>query len=402
MHEGNQGTPGQETRPPAPYAPPPPGPPDAGAPGWAAPEPGQDPQAGEWPAALPPGPSILRGLRIWLLLIGAIGLAGVLLGLADLALAMTLAGAFVAAHAADRDARYRPLHLILTGVLVAGATVAFAVIGVVLVTQSAAGHARTVAVGIAFGSAVLCVLTAWRPLSDGMAAAIFRTTEPTHTLRLSARLVLMVLLFAVPGWAVFPGLLDAFARTGQSLLDSSQLLSSLIGLSMIALAGVGFQVRRTARETIERLGLRVPRPAHYGVVALGIAALFLLNVGIEGAQRLWFPDLWEQDQRINRLLAGGLGLGGGLLLGISAGVGEELAIRGALQPRLGLVFTSLVFAVLHVHYSWIGMATIFLLGLVLGLIRQRTSTTVAILVHTLYDILAVLTMGGLPGPAGGE
>jgi hypothetical protein len=163
---------------------------------------------------------------------------------------------------------------------------------------------------------------------------------------------------------------------------------------MLALAGVGFLVRRTLRETLERLGLRAPRPAHYGVVALGVVSLYLLNAGIEAFQRVQFPSLWAHDQRMNQLLAGGLGLGGGLLLGVSAGVGEELAMRGALQPRLGLVFTSFVFAALHVHYSWVGIATIFLLGLVLGVIRDRTSTTVAILVHTLYDVLAVITAGG--------
>jgi len=72
-------------------------------------------------------------------------------------------------------------------------------------------------------------------------------------------------------------------------------------------------------------------------------------------------------------------------------------MRGALQPRLGLLLTSLVFAGLHVHYSWFGMATILLLGVLLGLIRNRTSTTVAILVHALYDIAAVLTAGGAEG-----
>jgi hypothetical protein len=40
------------------------------------------------------------------------------------------------------------------------------------------------------------------------------------------------------------------------------------------------------------------------------------------------------------------------------------------------------------------MATIVMLGVLLGVIRDRTSTTVAILVHSLYDIAAVFTAGG--------
>jgi membrane protease YdiL (CAAX protease family) len=133
------------------------------------------------------------------------------------------------------------------------------------------------------------------------------------------------------------------------------------------------------------------------VAVVGVAVLYLLNVGIETVQRIVFPTLWQHDEMVNRLLAGGLDTGDIILLGVSAGVGEELAMRGALQPRLGLVFTAVVFASLHVHYSWIGMGTILLMGVVLGAIRERTSTTVAILVHTLYDLLAVMKTGGATG-----
>jgi membrane protease YdiL (CAAX protease family) len=80
-----------------------------------------------------------------------------------------------------------------------------------------------------------------------------------------------------------------------------------------------------------------------------------------------------------------------LLLGVSAGFGEEIAIRGALQPRLGIGLCALLFASAHVQYSWFGMATIALLGVLLGGIRAGTNTTTAIAVHALYDVLAVAT-----------
>jgi len=400
MDGPNQGA-GEETSPP-PSAPDDSGPSEAPAAGTQAetgPEGPPSPDAGlEAPAAAPDGPPILRGLRIWLLLIGILGIVGLLFQQVELALLVTLAGAFAAAHAADRDPAYRPLHLLLTGVFVAAGAVFFAGLALWLATQAEAGPVRPLAAGIAGGAAVLSVLTALRPLSDGMACAVFRTLAPTHTLRLGGRVVLMVLLFVVPGWAVFPTLLDIVSEEARPLLDVGQLLSSLTGLVLLALGGVGFLVRRDLRATIRRLGLSVPRPSHYGVVAAGVLALYLLNVGIESWQRAWLPALWEQDQRVNGMLAGGLGLGGGLLLGVSAGVGEELAMRGALQPRLGLVFTAVVFAGLHVHYSWVGMGTILLLGIVLGVIRERTSTTVAILVHTVYDVLAVVTTTGVRGP----
>ncbi len=389
MHEANQGPAEEGTPPPAG-----PGERDPSFPAGPIPA-----AAGEWVAPLSSGPPILHGLRIWFVLVAGLGLGGVVLGQAELALSVALAGAFVAAQAADREPRFQQLHRLIAGVFVAAGAMAFAVLALWLATQSAAGPLRPLAVGIAAGGAAVCLLTALRPFSDGLAAAIFRTTETTHTLRLAARVVLMVLLFVLPGWVASPGILDALADSSEPLLDTGQLLGSLIGLTALALGAVGFLVSRNLGETLTRLGLRPPRPAHYGVAVLGIVALYLLNAGGEALQRAWLPGLWESDQRINHLLAGGLGVGGGVLLGVSAGVGEELAMRGALQPRLGLALTSLVFAGLHVHYSWFGMATIFLLGVLLGLIRDRTSTTVAVLVHGLYDIAAVFTVGG-PGGRG--
>lgn len=391
MRVRNQGDGGEEPPPPEPAA----------RPATAVPGPG-DPASlvtiSDAPGApAQDGPPILRGLRVWLVVMGVVGLIGVLFQQAELALMVTLAGAFAAAHAADRDPAYRPLHLLLTGVYVAGGAVMFGALALWLATQASAGPLRPIAAGIAGGAAALCVLTALRPLSDGMASAVFRTLHQTHTLRLGARVVLMVLLFAIPGWAAFPTLLDILAERPEPLLDTGQLLASLAGLTLLAMGGVGFLVRRDLRSTVARLGLRLPRPSHYLVMAAGIVVLYLLNIGVDALQRAYLPELWEHDQRINQLLAGGLGLGGGLLLGVSAGVGEELAMRGALQPRLGVGFTAVLFAALHVHYSWVGMATILLLGVVLGVIRARTSTTVAILVHTLYDILAVVTAGGTRG-----
>jgi hypothetical protein len=347
-------------------------------------------------APITEGPAILPGLWTWFTIISALGLIGILWSQAELAISVALAGAFVAAHATDRDPSFESLHRLLTGLLIAGGATAFAVLAVWLSTHPVPGNVRPFAVGMAGGSAVLCVLTTYRPFSDALAAALFRTTEPDHVLRLGARLVMMVMLFAIPGWAAFPGMLETLADADKPLIDAAQMVGSVIGFSALALAGVGFLVRRDARSTFERLGLRVPRPAHYLLVLLGVVALSLLNAGSEALQHRWFPGQWAHDQAVSRLIAGGLGLGGSLLLGASAGFGEEVAMRGALQPRLGLGLTALVFAVLHVHYSWFGMVTILMLGLLLGVVRDRTSTTVAILIHSLYDIAAVFASGSKP------
>jgi membrane protease YdiL (CAAX protease family) len=57
-----------------------------------------------------------------------------------------------------------------------------------------------------------------------------------------------------------------------------------------------------------------------------------------------------------------------------------------MQPRFGLIITSLLFALVHGQYG-LSLATlvVFGLGLVLGLVRNRTNTTTSMLTHALYN-----------------
>ena len=116
----------------------------------------------------------------------------------------------------------------------------------------------------------------------------------------------------------------------------------------------------------------------------------LVNAGMEALEHARFPALWAADQSMGKLIAGNLSPIVGVLLGLSAGVGEELLVRGALQPRTGLLWASVLFAAGHVQYTWFGMLTIAMLGIALGLVRNRANTTTAILVHVIYDIVAAL------------
>jgi membrane protease YdiL (CAAX protease family) len=110
---------------------------------------------------------------------------------------------------------------------------------------------------------------------------------------------------------------------------------------------------------------------------------------VERVQRAWFPRLWEQDQAFVESVSHAIGPEQAIVLGLSAGIGEELTLRGALQPRFGLVATAALFAVLHVQYSWIGILAVFLIGVLFGIVRRVTSTTAAIAIHVLYDAIVV-------------
>jgi membrane protease YdiL (CAAX protease family) len=82
---------------------------------------------------------------------------------------------------------------------------------------------------------------------------------------------------------------------------------------------------------------------------------------------------------------------GAVVIGVVAGIGEELAVRGVLQPRLGIWLSNLAFTLAHAfQYHWDALLIVFLLGMVLGVLRQKTNTTVCALVHGTYNCLLVL------------
>ncbi len=79
---------------------------------------------------------------------------------------------------------------------------------------------------------------------------------------------------------------------------------------------------------------------------------------------------------------------------------EEVLFRGFLfvgleHSRIGVagtvILTSLVWAALHMQYNLIGMATIVIMGIVLGVIRHKTHSLWApVLFHMMWNFLALL------------
>jgi CAAX prenyl protease-like protein len=346
-------------------------------------------------AALPPGSAPLAqrraaetGLVFWLAALAVFGGGGVLLGEQELALLTAVSGLFVAAQAADLEPRWEMLYRALSWVVPLSTAAVFVALAIMIFQGNLPIASKSVLLGFTSASALACLAAGLRPVGDGLARLLLRADPPSHILRLSARLILAGLLLAVPGWFA---LRDVLTDDSQNLMEQLSLGSGLIGYVLLALAAVGFMVRRDLRSTLDRLGLKAVTLKQAGMIVLGVAGLLLLNHGADWVQQKAFPELWKRDQDFNEALAGGLSGAQAVLLGMSAGIGEEITMRGALQPRLGLVLTSLLFASLHIQYSWYGMGVIFLLGMVLGTIRTRASTTAAMAVHVLYDIVAVLT-----------
>lgn len=161
----------------------------------------------------------------------------------------------------------------------------------------------------------------------------------------------------------------------------------------VAILGVGFGLRRGWGETRERLGLGGLSWLQLLILPVFIIGLVLLQFAISA---LWWMTDPESLQRINELsgmLFGDstMSIAGALTIGFSAGIGEELLMRGAVQPRFGIVTTTLLFTVLHTQYE-LSFATliVLLLSIVLGLVRRYFNTTACILIHAGYNTLLVL------------
>jgi membrane protease YdiL (CAAX protease family) len=91
-----------------------------------------------------------------------------------------------------------------------------------------------------------------------------------------------------------------------------------------------------------------------------------------------------------------------LVLLVSTGFFEELIFRGLMQraagsalgPRLGVVYTALVFAVLHAGYkSVVDVVFVFAVGIFFGWIVQKTGSLLGVtLAHGLTNIMLFLIM----------
>jgi membrane protease YdiL (CAAX protease family) len=83
-----------------------------------------------------------------------------------------------------------------------------------------------------------------------------------------------------------------------------------------------------------------------------------------------------------------------LLLSVSAGVVEETFFRGFLQPRIGLLASTALFALAHASYGQpFLLVGVTLLSLIYGLlVRWRQSIWAAITAHVLFDAVQLLVV----------
>ncbi|MCX6030679.1 MAG: type II CAAX endopeptidase family protein [Chloroflexi bacterium] len=172
-----------------------------------------------------------------------------------------------------------------------------------------------------------------------------------------------------------------------------------VTLAFMALVGVGWLSRQGIRGALQRLGVgRLSLRRLFGGIGIGLG-LVPLVLALEWLTRQVGIPSDADVERLTEQLIGPLtqSLPGILTLGLAAALGEESIFRGALQPRFGLLFTTVLFALLHSQYG-ISVSTllVFIVGLVLGIVRTRANTTTTMLIHAIYNMaLGLITYLGV-------
>jgi membrane protease YdiL (CAAX protease family) len=157
---------------------------------------------------------------------------------------------------------------------------------------------------------------------------------------------------------------------------------------------VGYPLRRTLREALARLGLVRPKLWQCGLGVLLVPVIVAAMHGVDHLiETIWGYMNWPRtnESAFDELMEFARNPAGAVVIGVTAGLGEELVVRGMLQPRLGIVLSNLFFTSLHaLQYNWDGLASVFLIGLALGLVRKYTNTTTSAIVHGGYDFVLVM------------
>jgi len=186
--------------------------------------------------------------------------------------------------------------------------------------------------------------------------------------------------------------LPAYFDTSYSILPSPTRISTLAlvvygPLTVGALAWAWLTGGRLAW-SLDVCWLSVPYPARLALsLGLGLSlALVVVAVTPHLVERAeWARALHlELKEMISPLSSAEI-----YILALASGFAEELFFRGAMQPVLGLFWTSLIFGAVHVgpkplFFAWATWA--FVLGLLLGLIFELTGVLWGpILAHVLIN-----------------
>jgi CAAX protease family protein len=243
-------------------------------------------------------------------------------------------------------------------------------------------------------SAVAAVVT-WPPILRRLARVMpLDPQNPVDALALALAVVIIGTQFA------FASFVDVLGSDqAQPAITVVDLVSQQLPLLVVAAVGVGLYLRRDPKATAGRLGVVTPAWWHVAL-ALAAAGVFIaFSSGMDGLGQSLTPGIAHRiqvttDHLFGDLVGNPLGV---LAIAVVPGICEETLFRGAVQPRLGILLTAVLFASIHTQYSLsFDTLAVFCIGIGLGLIRKYTNTTSSSIAHATYNLVSGV---GLAGPA---
>ncbi len=231
-----------------------------------------------------------------------------------------------------------------------------------------------------------------RPIRRDVAAFIpIDPDNPVHELAL----VFAVALLGLQVTAI--AFTDVLAsNNSQPPLTILDLLEDELPFLITAIVGVGIFVRRSPAESARRLGVVLPAWWQVPLAVACAGAFFGISQASDGLSHLWSPDLAHRVDATTLHVFGQLNNPYGIAaIALIPGICEELMFRGALQPKLGLVLTALLFTSIHTEYGLsFDTLAIFVIAIGLGLIRKYTNTTTSCACHVSYNLLVGIGIAG--------
>jgi uncharacterized protein len=227
-------------------------------------------------------------------------------------------------------------------------------------------------------------LSVWLPHFNPHSAV-----HQTALLLMASMIVLLLVNFVLGG-----GARGYASDLSVSTISPLELVLQMLLQVGAALVGVGLWVRRDWPQTFERLGLRQPVQEDWLWGLGGGVLLFIAFMLGSIVLALLNPSLLEQENSFNQLIAASFPtVPMAFLLAVCAGIGEEIWLRGAIQPIFGNLLTSIFFTLLHSQYF--GQPQLLLLfgvSLAFGVLRQRQSTNAAILAHFMFNFIQMMLL----------
>jgi membrane protease YdiL (CAAX protease family) len=195
-------------------------------------------------------------------------------------------------------------------------------------------------------------------------------------------------------------IMDAFTAHEGFVVAIATIASGIVCLAFIVLI---VKVRRglSVSEYLAYRSMNVKT----GLIAVGVLVAFLAASGLFNT----YTHVTEGSDFVTQVFDTSYSP---WLLGVAVVVVapffEESLVRGMLyegfrRSRLGvagaIIITSAVWSVLHLQYGWYEIGSIFVLGLVLGVVRYKTNTLWStILMHALFNLSAILLVAFVTTP----